>query len=183
MAPQDQVAVSVIPPLSDFALSQVLIGFALFFNLASFQFRSKRYTLACLTVAVSLIAAHFFLLQVYTAAALAVIAALRFLSAIFWQSKWLMFLFLAMIATSAVLTWAGLLTVLVSVATTISTIGAFRGSDRAFRLVMMAAASIMVAHNILAQSPAAVALELVFLGSNLVGYYRYYIRRKVRQEV
>lgn len=163
--------------MSAFVLSQLLIAIAFFFTFASFQFRDKRYSLACLSVAACLISVHFYLLETYTAALLVLIAALRFLCAIFWQSKQLMYLFLAMVASSTVLTWAGLLTVLVASATTINTIAAFRGSDRVFRLAMMAASSIMLVHNLLAQSPAAVALELVFLGSNLVGYYRFYVQR------
>jgi len=41
---------------------------------------------------------------------------------------------------------------------------------------MMIGTLVWIGHNALAGSPAAAVLETFFLGSNLVGYYRYYLR-------
>ncbi len=49
-------------------------------------------------------------------------------------------------------------------------------SDKRFRELMMLGIAIWIVHNILAGSPGAVVLETFFLGSNLVGYYRFYRR-------
>jgi hypothetical protein len=163
--------------MSDFMLSQILIGFAFCFDVASFQFRDKQKVLICLAGASVLIALHFWLLQANTAAVITVIAALRFLSATFTRAIWLMFTFVGLIVSAAALTYAGLLTILVTVSSLLSTWGAFRASDRVFRLVMMTTALIMIVHNTLAQTPAGVLLEIFFLSSNLFAYYRYYLRR------
>ena len=48
--------------LSAYTLSQILIGIAFCFDLASFQFREKKRVLLCLCLACLLISAHFWLL-------------------------------------------------------------------------------------------------------------------------
>jgi hypothetical protein len=158
-------------------LSQILIGIAFCFDLASFQFRDKNKVLVSLACASVFIALHFWLLQAHTAAVITIIAALRFLTATVTRSTLLMFVYLSLILGSALATYAGLLTILVTVSSCLSTWGAFRASDKRFRQVMMITATIMIVHNTLAQTPAGVLLELFFLGSNLVGYYRYYVKR------
>ena len=163
--------------MTDFMLSQVLIGFAFCFDIASFQFRSKYKVLLCLTCATSLIAVHFWLLEATSAAVIAAICAIRFLSAAITRSFWLMLVFLALIVGSAYITYAGTLTILVTMASCLSTWGAFRASDKLFRQIMMVSAVLMMTHNGLANTPAGVLLEVFFFGSNAVAYYRYYLRR------
>ena len=98
------------------------------------------------------------------------------------SARWLVVLFLAMIVVTAISTYSGLLTILVSLSSTLSTMGAFQSSDRRFRLLLMGSTVLMVLHNLLVFTPAGVFLELFFLGSNLVGYYRHYLRRpRLRQ--
>ena len=58
----------------------------------------------------------------------------------------------------------------------LSTTAAFLAGDRGFRLLMMVSSVVWIGHNVLAWTPAAIALETVFLGSNIVGYYRHYLR-------
>lgn len=41
---------------------------------------------------------------------------------------------------------------------------------------MVICSSIWIIHNYLAGSPGAVLMEIFFLSSNIVGYFRYYIR-------
>ena len=53
--------------MSDFVLSQVLIGVVFVIDLASFQFRNRRHVLACLSTAAFLIGVHFVLLETWTA--------------------------------------------------------------------------------------------------------------------
>ena len=166
--------------VSAFALSQVLIGLAFLLDLASFQFRDRRYVLVCLAGAATLIGAHFFLLGIHTAAVLGLVAALRFLTAIRWRSKPLLVLFMAVVLVNAALTWSGLLTALATGGSLLATVAPFLNSDRAFRKTMMLASVVWIAHNILAVTPAAIALESFFLLSNLVGYYRHHIRGRQR---
>ncbi len=55
-------------------------------------------------------------------------------------------------------------------------IGSFHGSDKVLRLCAMVGTAGWVIHNALIGSPAAVALESLFLASNLVGFWRFYLR-------
>ena len=49
--------------LSAFVLSQILISIAIVFDLASFQFKSRREIIGCLCFAGILISSHFILLE------------------------------------------------------------------------------------------------------------------------
>ena len=164
--------------MSDFVLSQALIGLVFFIDLASFQFRNRRHVLACLGTAAFLIGVHFWLLETWTAAVLGFIASARFLTAMFTSSRRLLFLFLAAVLCNAAWSYSGLLTVLATLGSLLSTMAAFLAADRAFRLGMMASSVIWIVHNILAVTPAAVVLETFFLGSNCFAYYRFYVRRQ-----
>ena len=162
--------------MSAFALSQLLIGIAFFVDFASFQFKQQRHVLMCLAVAASLIGLHFFLLQLYTAAVLGFLASARFITAIFSNSRKLYALFMGLVLLNGLLTWSGLLTALATLGALLSTTGAFASTDRDFRRIMMLASLLWIVHNLLARTPAAVGLEVVFLGSNLLAYYRFYLR-------
>jgi hypothetical protein len=162
--------------VSDFALSQLLVGVVLLFDLASFQFRDKRHVLGCLVFSASLLGWHFYLVEAYTASALGFIAALRFLTAIFTHSRWLLGLFLSLVLINAFWSYAGLITVLATVGALITTTASFLASDQRFRQWMMLGIAVWIVHNVAAGSPGAVALETFFLASNLVAYYRFYVR-------
>ena len=161
--------------MSAFALSQLFIGVTFFVDLASFQFKQQRHVLMCLAVAASMIGVHFLLLQVYTAAVLGFLASARFVTAIFTSSGKLYALFIALVLLNGVVTWSGLLSALGTLGALLSTTAAFSASDKRFRLIMMLASLVWIVHNVLAATPAAILLEVVFLGSNLLGYYRYYL--------
>ncbi len=136
--------------------------------------------LVCLSCASILIAAHFWLLETYTASVIALIASVRFTTAIFSRSKIWMLVFLGLIMATALATFDGVTSVLVTAASSISTVGAFQSSDQRFRLLMMLATLLMVVHNLIIKTPAGVLLELFFFGSNCVGYYRHYLRGYLR---
>ena len=162
--------------MSDFLLSQLLVGVVLVFDLASFQFREKRKVLGCLVFSALFMGWHFYLVEAYTASALGFIAALRFLTAMFTHSRWLLALFLSLVMANAVISYAGLITVLATTGAVITTTASFLASDRRFRLLMMVGIAVWIVHNVVAGSPGAVLLESFFLGSNMLGYYRFYVR-------
>jgi hypothetical protein len=164
--------------VSDFLLSQLLVGVVLVFDLASFQFREKRHVLACLVFSAFFMGWHFYLVEAYTAAALGFIAACRFLTAIFTHSRWLLALFLSLVFANAVWSYVGLITVLATTGAAITTTASFLASDKRFRELMMLGIAVWIVHNLLVGSPGAVALEAFFLCSNLLGYYRFYLRKR-----
>ncbi|MEP5764101.1 MAG: YgjV family protein [Halieaceae bacterium] len=165
--------------MSDFVLSQLLVGVVLCFDLASFQFRQKRHVLACLVGSGLLMGWHFYLVEAYTASVLGFIAAARFLTAMFSHSRWLLGLFLSLVLANAVISYAGLITLLATLGAVITTTASFLPSDKRFRQLMMPGIAVWIVHNVLAGSPGAVLLETFFLASNMVGYYRFYVRRRL----
>ncbi len=77
-------------------------------------------------------------------------------------------------------TWEGALSLLAGTAGITGTVAAFNNNDKRLRQIMFVTTSLWILHNILAGSPGAVAVELVFLSSNVIGYFRYYILPKQR---
>ncbi len=160
-----------------FLVSQVLAGLALISDSISFQCKRREYILACLVVSSALLGVHFYLLEVYTAAAIGVISVARFLLSIFYIRRWLMWLFLLATLLIAVVTYNGILTILSATATSCFTIGAFQNNDKLLRILSICAVCLWIVHNALAGSFMGVLLECVFLISCLIGYYRFYIKR------
>jgi len=163
--------------VSVFLISQVLIGIAFCFDLLSFQLKERKQILICFIVASTLIATHFFLLEQVTAACLILVSTTRFLASYFTTAKRWMVFFLLITTVVFYFTFAGKLSILAYAASLIGTWGSFQDKDKALRLCMMMGTTLWIIHNIFAGSPAAVALEIFFLGSNLWGYYRFYIRK------
>ncbi len=159
-----------------FVLSQILVGLAIGTDLLSFQFKERQKVIACLLVSCTLISLHFALLEIWTAAGLGVIAGARFITCYFSTSKKLMAFFLLLGLINCFFTFSGYLTLLSGAAAVFNTIGSFCSNDKKMREFIFLGTSFWLVHNILAGSPTAVLLEAVFLCSNLLGYYRYYVK-------
>ena len=168
--------------MTPFILSQILIGIAFLFDLASFQFKKREITLSFFAAAALLIAVHFFLLGHVTAGLIAGLSALRFLVSIFTTHQYVMYVFLLLMGGVAISTFDGIEDLFILSMGVLSTIGAFQKDEKRLRHFMMPASLSIITHNILIWSPAAILLETFFLLSNLVSYYRFYIRGK-KQEV
>lgn len=163
--------------LSAFILSQILIGFAFAFDLASFQFKRRQYTLVCFGISAALISAHFFLLGAITAGSVVAVSVLRFTVAYFTTDKRVMYLFLVVVASLGIYTFDGLEDILITLALMSATIASFVPNERHLRHFMMVGTSFTILHNIIIFTPAGVALEVFFLISNLLSYWRFYLRK------
>lgn len=164
--------------MSAFILSQILISIAICSDILSFQFKRRSHIIGCLLVSCILISSHFLLLDHITAACLGVIAAFRFTVSLFSTSRiWLTFFITVTVITSAY-TYNGLLSILGCSGALFGTIASFCKEDKLLRQLMCICTSLWIIHNYLAGSPGAVVMELLFLSSNVVGYFRYYIRPK-----
>ncbi len=162
--------------MTAFAVSQILVGAAFVFALIAFQFRRREHVLVCWIVLTALSAVHFLLLNARTAALLTSIASVRYFIVIFRQSNGLLYAFLVVAAASTAATYAGPMSLLAGTASVLHTIASFRG-NRGLRQINMLASCVWIVHNTLAGSPAAVMLDVFFLSSNIVGYYRYFWRQ------
>ncbi len=164
--------------MTDFFLSQVLIGIAICTDTLSFQFKERKHIVACLLVSCTLISAHFMLLNHWTAACLGLIAAIRFTTSLFTTSKKLMALFLVATIVTSIFTYEGVLSILGCTGGIFGTVASFCKEDKRLRELMLVGTILWIIHNFLAGSPGAVLMEAIFISSNLVGYFRFYIRPK-----
>ena len=164
--------------MSSFLISQILVGIAICFDILSFQFKERTKIVVCLLVACTLISIHFMILDHLTAAWLGVLATLRFAVSLFSTSKKVMGLFILATIVLSILTFEGLLSILACSGNIFGTMASFCKEDKQLRQLMLIGTSLWLVHNYLAGSPAAVLLETIFITSNLIGYFRYYIRPK-----
>lgn len=159
-----------------FWISQGLIGLALCSDVISYQMKKREHVLCFFVISTILISVHLWLLDEIIGALLVALAAVRFTTNIFTTDQRLMWLFLLTGAGITIWQYQSPVDVLAFFATIFFTLAGFRKTDKALRLTMMGGTSIWIIYNLLIFSPAAVALESIFLLSNIVGYYRFYIR-------
>ena len=164
--------------MSLFVLSQILIGFAICSDIVSFQFKKREYIVCCLLVSCILISLHFMCLGHWTAACLGLVAAARFITSLFSTSKIVLGFFIGVTVIVSALTYDGLLSVIGCIGAIFGTIASFSKEDKQLRQLMSICTCVWIIHNYFAGSPGAVIMEIFFLSSNLIGYYRYYIRPK-----
>ena len=164
--------------LSTFALSQVLAGLAFIFDVLSFQFKERKSILICFVLSAVFIGAHFLVLQIYTSGILFFVSAVRFLVSYYSTDRGWMYSFMGLSLAITGFSYIGPLSILACLGTLIITRAVFQQQDRLVRLNMMVGTSVWIVHNLVAKSPVAVALEIFFLASNLVGYYRHYVQNK-----
>lgn len=74
----------------------------------------------------------------------------------------------------------GLLSLLSCGGTIFGTVAAFCKEDKLLRQLMLVSTSLWLTHNYIAGSPGAVVMEFLFISSNLVGYYRFYIKAEAQ---
>ena len=160
--------------MSIFLISQILVGIAIIFDLLSFQFKERKHIVTCLFFAGILISTHFALLEQWTAASLMGIATTRYLTSIFSTSKKLAWFFSLSSIFAATVTYAGVTSVLSCFGSVFQTIAAFNKDDKRLRELMIIGTSFWLIHNYIVGSPAAVIMEILFISSNLIGYYRYH---------
>lgn len=162
--------------MSLFTLSQILVGMAICSDILSFQLKKREHIVGCLLVSCVLISLHFVCLGHWTAASLGFVAAARFITCLFSTSRIFLGFFIAVTVIVSAVTYEGLLSVLGCMGSTFSTMASFSEEDKRLRQLMCVSTCIWIIHNCFAGSPGAVLLEIFFLSSNLVGYFRYYIR-------
>lgn len=164
--------------ISAFILSQILVGIAFLFDLASFQFKSRKLTLVCFACAAGLLSAHFFLLGAVTAGAVIAVSVIRFAVAYFTTNKCVMYLFLGIVLILGIITYDGFEDILITVALMFSTLASFNTSEKMLRKFMAAGTVLTITHNIIIFTPAGIALEVFFLLSNAFSYWRFYTKKK-----
>jgi hypothetical protein len=164
--------------VTPFILSQILIGIAFLFDLASFQFNQRKYTLICFVGAASLISAHYFLLGQNTAGFIIALSATRFLASIFSTDVRLKYLFLLLVTVAGILTFDEIFDLLAIAAGYLATFAVFQPNEKLLRKLMMISTVCIITLNIFIFTPVGIVTETFFLSSNLLSYWRFYIKKK-----
>ena len=105
------------------------------------------------------------------------IAALRYGCAIVSRSSRLLWSFILIAIGCGIATYQDTISILAILASSVGTYASFQEKDQKLRLWMMLSSILWISHNFLVMTPAGVLIEGLFLGSNFLGYYRYYLRR------
>ena len=160
--------------MCDFALSQILAGIAFAFGLASFQFKARRNVLLCLCVSVAFNGAHFFLLDRPGPSALMLITGIRYLVATISTDRRVMIFFLLITCAAFFTTFKSPVSFLALVGSLIGTFGCFQPSGQKVRLYFMGGNVAWLVHNAFLWTPVGIAMELLFLTSSVIGYWRHF---------
>lgn len=144
----------------------------------SFQRKVRKEILGFLVISALLISTHFYLLEQYLAMAVGLVSAARFIVSYVSTEKYWLFIFLGLLGGVSFITYQTPVGLIAAFASILVTIGSFQSSDRTLRLWIMSGTTGWIIHNALVFSPMATLMEVIFLSSNLIGYYRFYGRKK-----
>jgi len=165
--------------MPDFLLSQILVSITLIIECFAMQLKNKNYILALLSISCLFNGLHYLMLEQPTAGYIFLFSSIRFLISIKWKFQWISAVSLCVSLLITTYTYIGILSILGFIATVFITIGSFSTNDKFLRAMMITGGSIWLAHNIILWTPVGILVETIFVGSGIVGYYRYYIAGKM----
>lgn len=160
-----------------FILSQVFAWAALILSVASFQFKNRKYILLCLIISALCIALQYFFLERYVWAALVWVWFCRYLCSYYYPKKFLIPFFISAFWALTYIFWKDVFDLLPFLAASTNTLGAFQKNDKYLRIFMLFGSPLLIIYYFLIGSPVWLLLEAMFLWSNIVWYYRYYIKK------
>jgi len=160
-----------------FILSQIAMLFAMAFDFISMQFKKKEYLFLCLVISSCFIATHYFLLNKIAAGVIICFSAIRFFTRIFTNDKRFLYLFIALNTISLFFTYSSPYDLILYFGVTVFIIGNFQKDERLMRKIMMLGTTIIITYNAIIFSPMGVIAESLFLVSNIIGYYRHYVKK------
>jgi hypothetical protein len=161
-----------------FIISQILVTCAMVTDFLSFQFKDRKYTLLFLAISSCLISSHYFLLGQMASGVIVCFSIARFVVSYFSTNKKWLLLFIGLNAVSLVRTYTGMLDLLFFLGVSVFIIGNFQNDNKLMRKLMMCGTATIVFYNILIPSPMGALNEAIFLTSNFIGYWRFYIRKQ-----
>lgn len=162
--------------MSSFIVSQLLACAAFACGIVSFQCSRRRVLLLWMSGSALTNACHFFVLGRIAPGVLYVAMGARVFTAAFTTDRRLMYVFGGLILAGFFATYQRPLDILALSAALLATYGNFQKSDRRVRLIYMGCAASWVVHNTVAGSPVAALMEVTFLASNVIGYWRFYLQ-------
>jgi hypothetical protein len=162
-------------------LAAQLIGFvAVGFSLAVFQVNQRRMMLTLLICAALLYTCSFYMLGAYTGAVMNLLAAIRsyvFIRHPKQQDPKILIIFLIILVVATGLTWQGPRSLLPLVGTASGTVAFWLLNLKRTRLLTLISPPSWFIYNVISGSYPGMFIEIVNLSSNLVGIYRFDIRK------
>jgi len=160
--------------MSDFLISQCIASLSFALDLVAFHFRQRSTSLRLLALSTLLLAIHFQLLDHLSAAGLMLLAALRFLIASWSTRRELCGLFCLLAILISVMSWQTSVDVFPLAGSLLLTLASFQRNEARLRLLTVAGSLCWLINNILVGSPVAVLMELAFIISTVLSYFRFY---------
>lgn len=158
-----------------FILSQIAMFAAMGFDFFSFQFKKREYTLLCLIASSALIGVHYFLLDKMIAGVIMIFSVIRLITFYFTAQKKYLFIFMGLNTLSLFFVYQNIYDLIIYLGSIVLLIGTFQRDNKLMRKIMMVGTLIIIIYNTIIFSPMGVITESLFLLSNFIGYYRYYI--------
>ena len=161
----------------DFSIAQFVGCIALAFGVSAFQMRTRVSVLAVMATANAFWALHFLLLGAYTGAALNLVSIARNAMFMRWKDRYpgplLPAVVIAVLAGAAIATWRGPLSGVALTAAVCATIAFWQRHPRNTRRWSLLSSPLWLTHNALQGSYPGIIIEVLVLGSILIGMWRH----------
>lgn len=161
-----------------FLISQILVILAIITDYISFQFKDRKKILLILSISSLLVAIHYLLLDKINAFIFEFLILIAFLVSAFTTSKKIMSFFLVVFLFPLIFNFTHYLDILIFIGVYIAVIAKFQKNDKLIRILTMIGTLFIIIYNAVIFTPFGVLLELMYLISNIAGYYKFYIKNK-----
>lgn len=165
--------------ISAFVLSQVFAGLTFILGLSAYQCKNRNKILILLGLAQVSASIHFFLLGSIVGGWVVALSAARFFTGIYSSKEILKYTFIVTTITVGLSALEYTYDIMPIVAGVLGTLAAFTTDEKRMRHFLLGGTVAILTYNILIFSPVAVLSGLFFLGSSLLGYWRFYIKSEV----
>lgn len=160
-----------------FLISQILVGIAIITDAMSFQFKNRKVVLLLLTTSALLITIHYLFLWEINAFYMMALSTMSFLISSFTHNKKIMWVFFILYLFPILLNYSSPYDIILFIGLYIALIAKFMKKDKVLRVLFMIATLFSITFNLLIFTPTGVLLEVLFLTTNLVWYYRHYLKK------
>lgn len=157
-----------------FLISQILAWVAIVSDIFSFQYKERKKIITFFIISAVCIAIHYLLLGRYVGASIVGLGVVRFFVSYQSTKQYWIYIFSILFIVLFLIFFRDLYDILMLVGIILITVGVFQPDDKKLRLLMMGGTSCIIIYNLMIWSPVWVLLESLFLGSNVVGFWRFY---------
>ena len=164
--------------MSLFLWSQIVGAIAFSIFLIAVQFKKRTHILSLMTLGATLFALQYYLLGDPLTACIVLISASRYLISIFSTHKSLFYLYVVVAFGILYVQYQSIFSLLPFLAFLFNTVAAFQTDDKPLRIHTGIATALWFSYNIIIHNYIGLFIEGFFFLSNLIGYWRFYIRKK-----